>query len=143
MTRDDFTKLIGIHDERNLMPGGAAETDYLPVACLLTTGQGVVGYFNAQLNDDLAHAFVLLNTRLVDFRRDDSVSRGAAVSDFNDFLEQVVTRLYASHDDDGSPRSLPSARAWTCQASTASRSRWRRSPCTRSRWFTRWHGSGG
>jgi len=84
MNRDDFQKLIGAHE---------ADNDYLPLACLLTTGYGCAGYYNAQLNDDLIDTCVLMNARMVDLTGGETSSRNP-VRDFADFIEDVVITQY-------------------------------------------------
>jgi hypothetical protein len=46
----------------------SAEADYVPVACLLSSGYACVGYFNSSINQNLSDTLVLLNMRLVDLR---------------------------------------------------------------------------
>lgn len=70
----------------------SSDPDYVPVACLLSSGYGCVGYFNSSINQDLCETVVLLNMRLVDLRVEDGHSRRGRVADFNDFLEEVVVR---------------------------------------------------
>ena len=41
------------------------ESDYTPIACLLNSGYGCVGYFNPSVNENLSDTIVLLNMRLV------------------------------------------------------------------------------
>jgi hypothetical protein len=84
MNRTDFLKLIGAH---------GAKAEYLPVACLLRSGYGCAGYYNAQLNDGLTDVCVLANVRLVAFRDPRPGGRGA-IEDFSDFLEEVVLRSF-------------------------------------------------
>ena len=90
MNRDDFQKLIGAHDSDN---------DYLPLACLLTSGYGCAGYYNAQLNDDLIDTCVLINARMVDLTGGETSSRNP-VRDFADFIEDVVITQYNAEGDD-------------------------------------------
>ncbi|MFN8709750.1 MAG: hypothetical protein ACK50J_24015, partial [Planctomyces sp.] len=87
MNREDFLRLAG----------GSKETghDYLPVACMLASGYGCVGYFNSSINEGLDDTIVLLNARLVDLRQEDGHSRRGKVADFNDFLEVVVSTHYS------------------------------------------------
>lgn len=82
MNRDDVINLIA-HAK-------SADAEYVPVAMLLSSGYGCVGYFNQAINASLADSLVLLNARLVDLRADDHHSRHGRVSDFNDFLQDVV-----------------------------------------------------
>jgi hypothetical protein len=82
MNRDDVLRLLG--DSPETVPV------YAPVACLLNSGYGCVGYYNHSINEKLSDSLVLLNARLVDLRGDDAHSRRGQVSDFNDFLQDVV-----------------------------------------------------
>ena len=84
MNRDDILSLIG--------SGTSPDDDYMPVACLLNSGYGCVGYFNKSVNDSLSAAIVLLNMRLVDLRAEEGHSRRGRVADFNDFLQDVVAQ---------------------------------------------------
>ncbi len=84
MNRTDVVNLIGT--------GEAKESEYVPVACLLSSGYGCLGYFNKTINDNLEETLVLLNARLVDLRAEEGHSRRGHVSDFNDFLQDVVAR---------------------------------------------------
>lgn len=85
MNRDDVINLIA-HAQ-------SPDAEYVPVAMLLSSGYGCVGYFNQAINGSLTDSLVLLNARLVDLRADDHHSRHGRVADFNDFLQDVV----ASH----------------------------------------------
>jgi hypothetical protein len=84
MNRTDLVNLIGT--------GEAKESEYVPVACLLSSGYGCLGYFNKTINENLEETLVLLNARLVDLRAEEGASRRGHVSDFNDFLQDVVAR---------------------------------------------------
>jgi len=84
MNRDDILSLIG--------GGTSPDDDYMPVACLLNSGYGCVGYFNKSVNESLTAAIVLLNMRLVDLRAEEGNSRRGRVTDFNDFLQDVVAQ---------------------------------------------------
>lgn len=68
------------------------ESDYTPIACLLNSGYGCVGYFNPSVNENLSDTIVLLNMRLVDLRLEEGHSRRGRVADFNDFLQDVVAQ---------------------------------------------------
>ena len=68
------------------------DSDYMPIACLLKSGYGCVGYFNKSVNQKLTASIVLLNMRLVDLRTEDGHSRRGRVADFNDFLQDVVSQ---------------------------------------------------
>lgn len=87
MNREDFLRLAGADKE--------SSREYLPVACMLCSGYGCVGYFNSSINEGLDDTIVLLNTRLVDLKGDDSHTRRGKVADFNDFLEDVVANHYS------------------------------------------------
>ena len=71
---------------------GSLNSDYTPVACLLNSGYGCVGYFNSTINENLSDTVVLLNMRLVDLRVEEGHSRRGRVADFNDFLQDVVAQ---------------------------------------------------
>lgn len=92
MNREDLIRMIG--------PVQGQTTEYVPVACLLSSGYACVGYYNSLLNEGLIDTVVLLNTRLVDLRHDDGQSRRGRVADFNDFLEDIVTKHYAARESD-------------------------------------------
>jgi hypothetical protein len=82
MNRDDVINLIAA--------SSTAAAEYVPVAMLLGSGYGCVGYFNSSINESLSDSLVLLNARLVDLRAEDNHSRHGRVADFNDFLQDVV-----------------------------------------------------
>lgn len=84
MILEDILQLIGVSD--------SPESDYTPVACLLNSGYGCVGYFNRSVNESLNDTVVLLNMRLVDLRVEEGHSRRGRVADFNDFLQDVVAQ---------------------------------------------------
>ncbi len=90
MNPRDFRKLIGSEQKDN---------DYLPVACLLTSGYGCVGFYNARLNSELEDTCILLNARLVKLSESDK-SR-TAIGDFNSFIEEIVAR---NSDETEGPR---------------------------------------
>lgn len=87
MNREDFLRLAG-GDKDN-------SKEYIPIACMLCSGYGCVGYFNSSVNDGFDDTIVLLNARLVDLRGEDGHSRRGKVADFNDFLEDVVADHYS------------------------------------------------
>ena len=91
MNKTDFRRLIGA--------GNTAE-EYLPVACLLSTGYGCAGYYSSLVNDDLEDTCVLLNARLVEL---DRVEGSRHVSDFNDFIEDIVTTQYQQSTENSMP----------------------------------------
>ena len=91
MRRKDFIKLIGAH---------SGNADYLPVACLLTSGYACAGYYNSALNEEFEDACVLVNARLVDVRDNPKVGERAAIQDFNHFIEEIVTGIVQAGDGD-------------------------------------------
>jgi hypothetical protein len=78
-----------LEDVLRLIGGGSdsPNSDYMPIACLLNSGYGCVGYFNSSVNESLSDTIVLLNMRLVDLRVEEGHSRRGRVADFNDFLQ--------------------------------------------------------
>src|SRR5512134_3323234 len=84
MNRDDFIRLIG---------GQGEKAQYVLVACLLRSGYGCAGYYNAGLNADLKDTIVLLNARMAELTGDPH-RRTRAVDDFNEFIEEVVVKLF-------------------------------------------------
>ncbi len=104
MNRADFLKLIGAND-------GAA--DYVPLACLLRSGYGIAGHYNAMLNRDLQESVVLVNARLVDLHSPRRAATGPSISDFSEFIEEIVLRHYMGEQtptrDDEYGRSIPLA----------------------------------
>ena len=99
MIRADILKLIG--------GGNASNCDYTPVACLLNSGYGCVGYFNTSVNENLTDMIVLLNMRLVDLRTEDGHPRRGRVADFNDFLQDVVVQHIQAEVEGASAHDLP------------------------------------
>ncbi len=91
MLKADFQKLIGVDGQ---------EAEYVPVACLLRSGYGCAGYYNEQLNRDLIHACVLVNARLVEFHSRNGGGHCAAIDNFSEFLEEIVTRVYRNESGD-------------------------------------------
>lgn len=83
MKRADFLRVIGADKD----------TDYAPVAGMLDGGYGFAGYYNGPLNDGLDTACVLVNVRLVDLRGGETAA-GPRISDFPDFLEEIVRQGY-------------------------------------------------
>jgi hypothetical protein len=104
MNRADFLKLIGAAD-------GAA--DYVPLACLLRSGYGIAGHYNAMLNNDLQQSVVLVNARLVDLHSPRRTASGPTISDFSEFIEEIVLRHYMGEQsparDDEYGHSIPLA----------------------------------
>lgn len=91
MNRNDFVKLTGA-DTGNL--------EYLPVACLLRSGGGCVGHYNALLNEDLAETCVLVNARIIEFKESRAGSAHGTIHDFSDFLEEVVVGFLEVEEQD-------------------------------------------
>jgi hypothetical protein len=85
MHKQDFLKLTGALSR---------PADYLPVAFMLRTGYACAGHYNSDLNRDLADTCVLFNARLIEFQNPTAARAGDAIQDFNDFLEEIVTRYY-------------------------------------------------
>lgn len=94
MNSEDFRKLIGATE---------SQQEYIPVACLLSSQYGCVGYYNGQINEGLTDTCVLLNARLVEL--DPNEQSRSRVSDFNDFIEDVVTTHYRQSGKDALPES--------------------------------------
>jgi hypothetical protein len=106
MILEDVLTLIGGNDSR--------EGDYTPIACLLNSGYGCVGYFNSSVNNNLSDTIVLLNMRLVDLRAEEGHSRRGRIADFNDFLQDIVSKhVHAetesdlNHSMDGEDGTIP------------------------------------
>lgn len=91
MNRQDFTRLIAADAEK---------AEYLPIACLLRSGYGCAGYYNATLNEDLVDSCVLLNARLLELGGNHPAGR-PPLHDFGEFLEEIVS----SYQQEGSDRS--------------------------------------
>jgi hypothetical protein len=82
-----------LEDVHRLIGGSESpDSDYMPIACLLNSGYGCVGYFNSSVNESLSDTVVLLNMRLVDLRVEEGHSRRGRIADFNDFLQDVVAQ---------------------------------------------------
>jgi hypothetical protein len=92
MDRDDFAKLVGAE---------SGSADCLPVACLLRNGYACAGHYHAALNEDLASTCVLLNAHLIALEGDKASGR-PNISDFNEFLEEIVVN-FCRTDGDGQP----------------------------------------
>lgn len=90
MNRNDFRKLIGVE---------VVKSDYVPVACLLSSGYGCVGYYNKKLNEELEDTCILVNARLVGLESNEGSALRYTVSDFNDFLEQIVRGFQTNQKD--------------------------------------------
>ncbi len=92
-----------LEDVLSLIAGNVPhEGDYTPIACLLNSGYGCVGYFNFSVNNNLSDTIVLLNMRLVDLRVEEGHSRRGRVADFNDFLQDVVAKHVQSETESDS-----------------------------------------
>jgi hypothetical protein len=87
MNRSDFLHLIG----------GNETSEYVPVAFLLRGGHGVAGYFNGTANRGLIDSVVLANARLVEFQQA-RAGQQAVISDFSEFLEQIVQRQFRAEE---------------------------------------------
>ena len=98
MILEDVLSLIGGSD--------SPEGDYTPIACLLKSGYGCVGYFNTSVNNSLSDTIVLLNMRLVDLRAEEGHSRRGRIADFNDFLQDVVSKHVHSESESHSSESM-------------------------------------
>lgn len=92
MMLEDVLNLIGVSDSH--------EGGYTPVACLLNSGYGCLGYFNSSVNENLSDTIVLLNMKLVDLRVEEGHSRRGRIADFNDFLQDVVLQHVESERGD-------------------------------------------
>lgn len=89
MNKDEFVKLIGANEHRH---------EYVPVACLLTTGAGCAGFYSAEINHDLKDTFILVNTRLTKLDHSDSHARNS-VQDFSDFIQEIVASHYGHAEE--------------------------------------------
>ena len=96
-----------LEDVLSLIGGNVPqEGDYTPIACLLNSGYGCVGYFNSSVNNNLRDTIVLLNMRLVDLRVEEGHSRRGRVADFNDFLHDIVAKHVQSETESDSHHSM-------------------------------------
>ncbi len=80
MNRDDFLKLAT----------SGSNAEYQPVALLLVNGYACIGHYNASVNEGLTDTCVLVNNTLIDLREQSAASSRPVLSDFGDFLEEVV-----------------------------------------------------
>jgi len=71
---------------------------------MLTSGYGFAGYFNADLNSGLGETCVLVNARLVDLRGPEGSTARPRVSDFNQFIEEIVQQSYLPDGEVRAPR---------------------------------------
>jgi len=95
MKKSDFLRLVGARE-------GA---EYAPVAGMLSCGYGFVGYFNGRANEGLDETCVLINARLVDLRGGEEDVTGPRISDFSEFVEEIVRQSYQSDETPEEPRS--------------------------------------
>ncbi len=95
MQKGDFLQIVGA--------GGG--TEYAPVAGMLQSGYSFAGYYNSALNAGLDATCVILNARLVDLRSTADVPTRPHVSDFNEFVEDIVLKNYLSDQPPQAPRS--------------------------------------
>lgn len=97
MKRSEFLRLVT----------GGEEAEYAPVAGMLECGYGFAGYFNSRLNENLEDTCVLINARLIDLRSEEGVSSRPRITDFSDFVEEIVRLNYPSGEDreEGQPES--------------------------------------
>jgi len=84
MHPDDFLKIVG----------AAVGTGHATVAGMLARGYGFAGYYSRRLNEGLEDTGVLVNARLVDLRGSQETSSIPHVSDFAEFVEEIVRQNY-------------------------------------------------
>jgi len=94
MKKADFLRIVGAGEG----------TEYTPVAGMLRSGYGFAGYFNDRLNEDLDETLVLVNVRLVDIHGTAEPGTQPRISNFNDFVEEIVLENYQSAQAPQSPR---------------------------------------
>lgn len=94
MNRDDLLKLVGAESTDN---------DYLPVAFLLRNGYACAGYYNTSVNDGMRNTCVLLNAKFIELQDADKATHRPTISDFNEFLEEVVVDVCRMSDDGSAP----------------------------------------
>ena len=95
MKRADFLRIVGASE-------GA---EYVPVAGLLQNGYSFVGYFNSRVSEDVADTLVLINARLMDLREKPARRSRPRISDFNEFVEEIVVQSYEPGQEPQSTRS--------------------------------------
>ena len=95
MKKSDVLRLVGARE-------GA---EYAPVAGMLSCGYGFVGYFNGRANEGLEETCVLINARLVDLRSDGEDVTEPRITDFSEFVEEIVRQSYQAEKPPGEPRS--------------------------------------
>jgi len=89
MNNADFVKVAGV----------TQDSDYTAVAGILQGGYGFAGYYNGQLdvNRALEQTCVLINVRLVNLQATDQATGRPGITDFNQFIEEIVLKQYL-HD---------------------------------------------
>ena len=95
MKKADFLRIVGASE-------GA---EYVPVAGLLQNGYSFVGYFNSRVSEDVADTLVLINARLMDLREKPARRSRPRISDFNEFVEEIVVQSYESGQEPQCTRS--------------------------------------
>ena len=95
MNRADFLRIVGASNG----------VEYAPVAGMLRSGYGFAGYFNSHLNEGMEGTAVLINARLVDIRGRSDSSRQPRVTDFGQFVEEIVMENYEASDEPKLPRT--------------------------------------
>lgn len=91
MNREDLKKLVGAE---------ASNTEYLPVAFLLSNGYACAGYYHNSVNQDLASTCVLLNANLIELSGENQSTGRPSIGDFKEFLEEIVVN-YCEPNGDG------------------------------------------
>ncbi len=94
MNQADFLRVIGVDEGE----------DYTPVAGILSGGYGFAGYFNSQINKPLDESFVLINVRLMSLEGSEDSAR-PGISDFNQFVEEIVLKNYLPEQEPEAPRT--------------------------------------
>lgn len=95
---------------------GAAEgAEYAPVAGMLRSGYGFAGYFNTKINEEVSDSVLLMNVRLVNLADASESHTGPRITDFNEFVEEIVQHQYQAaaspegHHTDVYGKSIPLA----------------------------------
>ena len=96
MKQSDFLKLIGAEQSK---------ADFLPIACLLQSGYGCVGYYHQAINEALDDTCVLVNARVIDLSGSKDQGTKFTINDFNDFLEEIVANFQTKQKDPLLPKS--------------------------------------
>jgi len=103
--KSDFLKFVG----------AAEGAEYAPVAGMLRSGYGFAGYFNAKLNQEVEDSVLLVNVRLVNLIDTPDTPSGPRITDFNEFVEEIVQHQYQAaatpegHHTDVYGKSIPLA----------------------------------